>query len=271
MLSFKKTENSRKIARVINPKAPKIKGKNGKMKKAKDKFLYLSEHELDDENVNNNLTEIKLPKGQKLQPMPNKNVVEKMYISAPSGAGKSTFVGNWLGEYNKMCKNDEIFILSSIEEDESLDIHEPIRIELDAQIIEDPLNAEDMTDSVIVFDDVDTIQNAHLRKAVSGFRDYLLEQGRHFNIRMMMTSHLLMNYRDTRRILNESTAVVFFPKSGSTYHIKIFLKTHAGLESAQIKKILNLPSRWVALYKTYPLYIIHERGAFLLTPSDNDF
>jgi hypothetical protein len=81
---------------------------------------------------------------------------------------------------------------------------------------------------------------------------------------MLITSHLMSNYRETRRVLNEATTVVFFPRSGSTHQIKKFLTTYAGLEKDMIKKILKLPSRWVALYKTYPMFILHERGAFML-------
>jgi hypothetical protein len=274
MLSLKETPNARKIARIIDPKAKGIKNKKGKYKKPKDKFLWLCEHALDSEDVkfdDVNMKEIKLPKGQKLQPLPNKNIVEKIYVSAPSGAGKSTWAGAWLGEFKKMFKHQDIYVFSSIDEDKELDRHEPLRIELNLDIIDDPMKADEIEDSVAVFDDVDTIQNPHLRGAIGSFRDYLLEQGRHFNIRMLMTSHLLMNYQHTRRILNEASAVVFFPKSGSTYSIKRFLKYHAGLENEEIKKVLNLPSRWVAFYKTYPLYIMHERGAYLLCPANNEF
>jgi hypothetical protein len=65
-------------------------------------------------------------------------------------------------------------------------------------------------------------------------------------------------------MLNEATTVCFFPRAGSTYHIKTYLTKYVGLEKNQIKKILNLPSRWVALYRSYPMYVLYEKGIYLL-------
>jgi superfamily I DNA and/or RNA helicase len=254
MLTLNDKKGGRKIARI----------KGGKDDK---KYLYLVEGNLDDEVLKNDETEI-IIKGGKLQPLPNKNVVEKIYISAPSGAGKSTWAGAWLGEAKKMFKDDEIFIFSSITKDKALDKHDPIRITLDADLVRDPIEPEEIADSIAVFDDIDTIQNPHLRNSIADFRDYLLEQGRHFNIRLLNVGHVMMNYKITRKLLNEATAVCFFPKSGSVYHIKRYLKQYGGLEKNQIKKILKLPSRWVCLYRTFPMYIIHERGAFLVNVDD---
>lgn len=213
--------------------------------------------------------EIRITDG-KLQAIPNKKVVEKIYISAPSGAGKSTWCGNWISEFKKMFKDDEYYVFSTIKQDKVLDKHEPIRVALTKELLEDPISPEEIRDSVCVFDDVDTITDPKIRNNICGLRDWLLEQGRHFNIRMLLTSHLLMNYTSTRRLLNESTAVVFFPKCGSTYHIKRFLKQYAGLDKSQIKRILNLPSRWVALYKTYPMYVMYEKGIYLLSNEDDE-
>jgi Sec-independent protein translocase protein TatA len=208
--------------------------------------------------------------GGKLLPLPNKKVVEKIYVSAPSGAGKSTWCGNWIKEFKKVFRDDEYFVFSTINRDKVLDKHDPIRIPLTEDLLVNPISPNEVENAVVVFDDVDTITNPKIRNNIVGLRDWLLEQGRHFNTRMLMTSHLLMNYSATRRLLNEATAVVFFGKCGSTYHIKRFLKQYAGLDKKQIKRILNLPSRWVALYKTYPMYILYEKGAYLLSNDDDD-
>jgi hypothetical protein len=73
----------------------------------------------------------------KLIPIPKKNIVEKIYVSAPSGAGKSTWCGNWLAEFKKMFKDDDIFVFSTIDYDKVLDKHDPIRISLDEELLED--------------------------------------------------------------------------------------------------------------------------------------
>lgn len=253
IVSEKAVRGARKIARIEGGST-----RNGHC-------LYLKEFDPSEENL-----EFKTGRGEKLQPLPNKKVVEKIYVSAPSGAGKSYWVGKWLKEFAKMFKDDEIYLISSVDEDESLDIHEPTRIALDADLIRDPITAQELSNSVVIFDDCDTIMNVFLRKSIAAMRNEMLEIGRHYNVRMLITSHLISNYSDTRRVLNEATAVVFFPKSGSTYQIKQFLKTQAGLEKKATRTILKIPSRWIAIYRTYPMYIIHERGAFLLSMLEED-
>jgi hypothetical protein len=248
MLSFKQ---GRKIARI----------KGGKRD---GEYLYLDENQ----NGEGGLNEVVIKDGV-LIPLPNKHVVEKIYVSAPSGAGKSTWTGAYMREYKKMFRDNDIYLFSSILKDRVLDKHDPTRITLDEDLIQDPIHPEEIEDSLAVFDDTDTIRDARLRNSIVQFRDWLLEQGRHFDIRMVITSHLLSNYKATRRVLNEATAVVVFPKSGSgTYHIKRFLNTYCGFDKKQIKKFLNLPSRWVAIYRSYPQYVLYEKGAYL--PHNND-
>lgn len=249
-------KEGRKIARIIG-------GKNDK------KYLYLKDGSKDYKKDKDDEKDFHVKDG-KLQPLPNKKVVEKIYITAPSGAGKSTFAGNWIKEAKKIYKDDEVFVFSSIKEDKELDKNNPIRITLDADLVREPIEPEEIENSIVVFDDTDTIHNRFLRASLADFRDFLLEQGRHYNIKMVMTSHQFCNYKATRVILNEATAVCFFPKSGTSYHIKRFLKEYGGVEKKEIKKIMKLDSRWICLYKTYPMYIIYEGGAFLIGQNEDD-
>ena len=233
----------------VGRKIAKIKGG-----KNDGNYLYMSDTKGDNE--------IKITDG-KLQPLPNRDIIEKVYISAPSGAGKSTYAGKWVGEFTKMFKEDDIYLFSSITKDKVLDKYDPTRITLDNELLNDPIEPSEIPNSLVIFDDTDTIRDRTMRRYMEILRDWILEQGRHFEIRMLITSHLLSNYTATRRILNEATSVVVFPKSGSgTFHIKNFLKTYCGFDKDQIKKFLNLPSRWVAIYRSYPQYVIYEKGAY---------
>ena len=118
-------------------------------------YLYMSDIKGDNE--------IKLKDGI-LQPLPNKNVVEKIYISAPSGAGKSTYAGKWIGEFAKMFKDDDILLFSSITRDKALDKHDPTRITLDNDLLNDPIEPNEIPNSLVIFDDVDTIRDRNMRK-----------------------------------------------------------------------------------------------------------
>jgi energy-coupling factor transporter ATP-binding protein EcfA2 len=233
--------------------------------KPKDKrrrFLYLDTRDEAPE-----MDDIVLPKGQTLVPLPivQKNQREVLYITGPSGSGKSTYVGNYLNEFfkAKSHREHEYHVISSVKQDKVLDAFAPNRIPIDNELINDPLACEDFQDSLVVFDDTGTISNKKHLYAVNSIRDDLLEQGRHTNTTVCITSHLMSDYKNTRKVLNESTSVTFFPRGGSSYQIKQFLKTYAGMDAKMISKVMKLPSRWVTLYKRYPNYVLYEKGVFL--------
>ena len=223
------------------------------------KYIYLNDNGTD---------EIKISDG-KLEVLPNNEIVEKIYISAPSGAGKSTWVGKWISKFKKSHREDPVILFSSVDEDKALDKYDVIRVELDEDLLDEPLDPIELENSLCVFDDTDTIRDKNIRNYLSSLRDHLLEVGRHYKIRLLITSHLLSNYAHTRRILNEATSVVVFPKAGTgTYHIKNFLRIYCGLDPKEIKKFINLPSRWVLISRGFPQYVIHEHGAYIPKTED---
>lgn len=201
-----------------------------------------------------------------LIPVPDKKLDREVnYIAGPSGSGKSTYVSKYAEEYKKMYPKNDITVFSRLAKDKAIDKLKPQRVMIDEELLEDPIDAqEELADSCCIFDDIDTIRNKELREAVQETRDDILETGRHAKITCLCTSHQLMNYSKTRTLLNESTSCTFFPKSGSTYHIKRFLKEYCGLDRKDIQKILNLPSRWVMIHKSYPQYVVYQQGAYLL-------
>ncbi len=194
--------------------------------------------------------------------------IEHIYIAGPTGSGKSTWVGKYIELYKKIYKKRPVWVFSRLDADEALDKYKVKRIGLDEGLLEDPMSAEDFTKgsdgALVIFDDIDTIPNKDINKEVHRLRDDLLETGRHENVSVISTGHQLMDYKKTRNLLNEATAVTVFPKSGSGYHIARFLKVYCGMDKKNIQKIMNLPSRWVTIYKSYPIYVLHEKGAILI-------
>lgn len=228
-----------------------------------NKLFKLYEAGIKDLNAGKSVNSIKTKK--KIQVLPRKDLVEKLYISGVSGSGKSTYTGGYIKEFKKMFPNDEIFVFSSVSKDAAFDKYNPVRIPIDMELIEDPLNIHDFENSLTIFDDTDTIKNKQYRDSVNDIKAEMIEIGRHNKARCIITSHIISNYKSTRQILNEATSVSFFPKAGGVYHIKNFLKTHVGLDKNQIERVLNLPSRWVTIYRTYPSYIVWENGIVIMS------
>jgi hypothetical protein len=190
---------------------------------------------------------------------------ECLYIAGPSGSGKSTYLNNYVKEYKKVFPKREVYIFSRVEQDKTLEGNNDIQhIMIDEELLDDPIVNEDLTKSAVIFDDVDTIQEKNIADYIAHLRSDLLETGRHNKVTLLCTSHLLMDYKKTRTLLNEATSVTFFPRSGSAYHIQRFLKVYCGLNQIQIERILALPSRWVTICKTAPMWVLYSQGCYLL-------
>lgn len=202
----------------------------------------------------------------KLFPIPQK-FSERIYVPAPSGSGKSTFIGMYIEQLTKLFgKNRKIYIFSRVEKDEPLDKFgkRVIRIPLvQSYFDENPLQIEQFKKSIIVFDDIDTILNKALVKYIRNFRDDILETGRHYDITIISTSHLIANFLATRTLINEANAIVLFPRGSSFYAVSNFLERYLGFTKEQIRYVERLPTRWIYFWKEYPKFAIHEKGAFL--------
>jgi len=210
--------------------------------------------------------ELKIYDNGIVQPLPRFNKTERCYIAGQTECGKTYYCRKYLEQLRKVHPDKKIFVFSDVEEDPELDsLKNIVRFELDDELLEkEAVKPETFADSICVFDDIDSIQNPKLLKYVQSLRDALLRRGRHEDISCIVTSHLLTNYKDTRILLNECNAITIFARSGSTYGIKYLLNKYVGLDKKQIQKIINLPSRWITIYKNYPQYVIYEKGIYIL-------
>jgi energy-coupling factor transporter ATP-binding protein EcfA2 len=237
------------------------------------KCLYLC----DDDSAGE--TEIKLEGRSQFQPVPfhAKDQIERLFISGASGSGKSTYLAKWLRQFLKQKGNKEapIYIFSSVDHDPVLDddaLISPniVRVldEVDEdEIISEPLGLNDFEEgSVIIFDDTLKIQNPKVRVMIFCLLESMLEIARHKNLTIITTSHILSNYRQTRTIQNEATAVTIFPAfAGGLYGIREYLKRKVGMSPQDIKKILSLSktSRWITLYRTCPMFVLSAKQAYI--------
>lgn len=200
-----------------------------------------------------------------MQLLPNTKTRDTHFVAGKSGSGKSTWISKYLAEYKKMYPDNNIFLISRLDEDDVLDKYNPIRIELNHEIVDDPIDpVEELQNSLCIFDDTDTIGDKKIKAAINNLKDDLLQIGRHQNTFLCIVSHLINNYKETRTVLNESMYITFFPQAGSPHGIKYMLKNNMGLDKKQIERIMSLPSRWVTIRNMCPLAVIYEKGIYLL-------
>jgi hypothetical protein len=233
---------------------------DGKKKKLKQ-FLSVAEHKKD---VKNPYLEYTLQGEEQFLPIPDPNKERSIiYISGQSGSGKSYWVAEWCKRYKQLYPKNNIYLLSSLEEDSSIDrIKDLYRIKL-PEFMEDNWIVEDLKDSCIILDDTDAIIDKNIKKKIDILLNSILQVGRHHNTTCLFTSHLATCGKETKMILAECHSVVLFPKNMGNRSLKYILESYFGLDNKEIKKLKNLEGRWVQINRTYPKSILSEKYACL--------
>lgn len=205
-----------------------------------------------------------------LSPIPKVEERGVDYIAGPSGSGKSTYAATLASVFKKVYPKSNFYIFSRTDcrDDPAFKHLNPIQVTIDDSIVDDPIDAvsELKGGCMVLFDDCNTIPNDKQRKAVDKLMADIMEVGRKLNIWIIITNHLVIpnEKKMARTVMNEMQSMTVFPKSGSVQQIKYCLKQYYGLNNKQIDMIVSLPSRWVTVFKNYPMCVMHERGAFIL-------
>jgi len=204
---------------------------------------------------------IQLREGETFQPVVDTTKERSiLYVTGASGSGKSYYTQAYAKEYKKKFPDNDIFLFSSISEDSSIDkIKDLNRINIkNADFLKDELTAKDFANSLVIFDDTDVIPDKKVRNKVNAVRDSILETGRHFKVFCVFTSHIACNAVETKRILNESHTITFFPSSMNGRALQYLLGSYLGFDKEQIKTIKDADTRWVTVYKTYPQVLLTQ-------------
>jgi hypothetical protein len=188
---------------------------------------------------------------------------EVFYIAGASGSGKS-HIAKGLGEcYKKLFPDREVYLISKLEEDATLDSMrpKPKRIKIQS-LIDDYPDLEEFNECMVIFDDYDTF-TGDAEKVVHKLIDDIATMGRHHKTTMLCLSHYLTNYKKTRLLLNEATHIVVYPQATSHHALGYLLKTHVGMNGDDIHELKKM-GRWVCVYKHYPQWLISGKHCRLL-------
>lgn len=206
----------------------------------------------------------------KLEPLLDMENRDIAYIAGPSGSGKTSFAVMLVKKFLKVHPEKTFYLFSRTDykTDQAFTGMKVNQIMIDESLLSDPIDitTELTGGSIILFDDCNTIQNDKIKKNVDKLLSDILEVGRKLEIWVVITNHLVIpnEKKIARTILNELHSITVFPKSGSAHQIGYALKQYFGLDRSQIQGILQLPSRWVTIHKNFPMYVIYERGVYIL-------
>ena len=197
-----------------------------------------------------------------------------MLFVGPSGSGK-TFLAKQIMLNDK--KKRPVVLFSKVRDDPSLKELLKKKTPLDgkARLIPIPIYTDDdmaslpvdsdLEKTITFFDDIDAFTGERA-KYLRDYRDALLEAGRHKDITVLSTSHILSNYNKTRTMLNEAEYVILFPNANRR-SADLFLKDRMGMVKADRDHLISRSGssgRYMIIRLSCPNLMLHSRGVLLL-------
>jgi hypothetical protein len=209
---------------------------------------------------------IRLPDDSAFVPIPSPDPKTRQvyYVAGQSGSGKSYFARNIAENYKKLYPEREIYLISKLQEDETLDkmkVGKPKRISLQS-LVDDPVDLEEFKECLVIFDDWDTLDKPYFQVVHKLIEDLAI-MGRHSVTSMLILSHYLTNYSKTRLILGEAQFLVLYPLATSQKALKYVCEHYGGMDKEEIIT-LKKRGRWVCIHKNYPSYVISAQEANML-------
>ncbi len=240
--------------------------------------------------------------GATLRPVPERECT-RVFVSGASESGKTTWASRYADEYHKMFPSNRIIIFSptgpapdkkkqqpaprseySDDDDGDGDDDEKRKLDeknytpfknngglwriVDCDISELPF--EELKNSLVVFDDVDSItvggskKSEALKAGARTLRDALLTRGRHSNISVLTTSHVFSDHGKTKLIHIECDLMVVFPINQNRAFMD---RLKADGVVGGVKKLGRFKrdasdARYLCYHKSSPTFFYSDRGAW---------
>jgi len=235
----------------------KRESEKGKGKKKKDTEVFLDEHS----GARNNYPELYLKAGEKFMYIPDETRERSiLYIVGASGSGKSWYASDFANAYKKQNPDNPIYLMSYVDSDSSIERVKGIeRIKLDEEFLTADLTSKDFANSLVLFDDCDCITEKKMKAKLRDLLGKILNTGRHDNVSLIYLSHIACGGLETKPILNEAHAIVFFPATLSGRARNYLLGQYLNFTRHQIEAIDDIQGRAITVVKSYPMVMVTEK------------
>ena len=188
------------------------------------------------------------------------------YIPGPAGAGKSVFAAGLIRKYQKMWPRNPVFgicktRLSDDRAYKGVKLHQvPVAVLAKQKASEEEglKRMFGMQGCLVLFDDWDSFDKTTDRQVVLALIKDILNLGRKMRISLLVTSHQLTNYMETKYIISEAEFVTVFPRDTIEVQLNYLLGKMGFDPKALSASKLRTMGRAVTLHKCSPMYVLSE-------------
>jgi len=207
------------------------------------------------------------------------NYRQTLFVSGMPNSGKSYFCKQYLLLYHEIYPKNKVYFISQqkLENDESLTevkrFMEQIKID-DLLDTENPIDWESFTSKpcLVMFDDFDGLDRKPLIRGqkstfqiVMDLMYNILANARKFGTFCLITNHDL-NPRDgsTSKILKNVDYFIVFTRGILKHNLEYFGTKYLGLDKPLLSEMKKSPSRWFAIRRIAPLFMLSQYDAKIL-------
>jgi hypothetical protein len=232
------------------------------------------------------------PRGQRMVPIPNcQDGRELVYVPGVAGSGKSRFTAAYVQGYHWLFPKNRIYLISEKDSDEALDdmglvtripleeLRPTEEEETEPSALAKALGgggatkrrAKRMTyvdhtqfaNSLILFDDIDSIMDKELMKGVHALARSVIHVGHSAHICCVFTSHEHLGGHLTREIIKAAHRICFFPRRNAS-EITVFFDTYLrGFRRNVLPMVLSAHEErdtwWCCFYRHSPSHLLTQR------------
>lgn len=188
---------------------------------------------------------------------------EIIFITGPPKCGKSYWMNQYVSAYRQII-GTKVILFTMHDHDPTLNEQNYIKVTLSDDLLNEPLELSDLTDSLVIFDDINSSKYPKVTKYLLSLMDDIACNGRHHNINMIYINQECRAGIITKKILTMFTHLVIFPSSGESYQCQRLLKEYCGMSKQRIQRIMSLPSRSILFSRAKPQYIQSDYGVYIL-------
>lgn len=191
-----------------------------------------------------------------------------IYISGPSGVGKSLFIRSYIIHFLKKYPKSKIMLFSSKIKDKNLDdIKSIIRVKIDDELLINRLTLSEITSKstpvMTVFDDIEDFPNKKLNNEINRLCNEVIRNGRANNIFNLYVNHDSCNYNQTKLFIKEATQIVMMPYRAHKTAYDLLMDKYLKLDNKTKNQLKNLKSKYVVVNRSRPEFILSDKYILL--------
>lgn len=195
---------------------------------------------------------------------------QNIYISGPTGCGKSTFIRLYIMHFLKKYPKAPVLLFTCKQHDKKLDdIKQIKRVRIDTDMLQNKMTLQEISAKknpfvLCIFDDIEDFPDKKLNIEINRLCNEVIRCGRSYGCITLYVNHDSCAYNQTKLFIKEATQIVMMPYRAPKSTYDLMMSHYLKLDNKTQNLIKNVKSDFVAVNRSRPECIIADKYIILL-------